>query len=234
VVKCVFHWMLEVTSGVTVGAPPLGSNTDTATFRFIEEDSRSSEPIIPSSSIRGVWRSATCYASTARGGSCCGTKNPEEAMKIHKLLEERNQVVYRIGNMKLCTVCAIFGLPHVDSIVEFSHAEPIKINNLLLNSTVSVSMRPGIALDDYSGRVQEGKLYYREVLDPGSLLYFKMVVSKPVGNEEDERIERWCELLCTLVSAAKYVEAIGVGRGMAAPRLLAIEEVEEDKTITVV
>ena len=206
VVLARLYFVLQVTRALTVRSPPSGLGLDAETARNPETGSA----YIPSSTLRGVWRTASCYAAHEMGLTCCSSKHPDQVKKAHSALAEAGAVLVEVGREKLCHVCSVFGTANIEGVVSFTDAEP-------LGNTVSTGIRPGIEIDDYTGRVSRGKLYFVETVEPGSLFRFRIEVAA-----EPPRLPL-CRTVELLARAALYVEAVGVGSGAARPYLWRVE-----------
>ncbi|HID40690.1 MAG TPA: hypothetical protein EYP33_00850, partial [Pyrodictium sp.] len=160
------HFVLQVTRALTVRSPPSGLGLDAGTARSPETGS----VYIPSSTLRGVWRTASCYAAHEMGLTCCGSKHPDRVKKAHSVLAEAGAILVEVSNEKLCHVCSVFGTANIEGVVFFTDAEP-------LGSIVSTGVRPGIEIDDYTGTVSRGKFYLVEAVEPGSLFRFHIDVA---------------------------------------------------------
>lgn len=204
------HFVLHVTRALTVRSPPSGLGLDAETARNPETRS----VYIPSSTLRGVWRTASCYAAHEMGLTCCSSKHPDRVKEAHNALARAGAVLVEVDGDKLCHVCSVFGTANIEGVLFFTDAEP-------LGDIVSTGIRPGIEIDDYTGRVSRGKLYFMETVEPGSLFRFHIdVVAEPPGLS-------LCQTLELLAQAALYVEAVGVGSGAARPYLWRVEHVRE-------
>jgi len=190
--------MIYVVTGATViGSAPMRLGVDKETYK----DS-SGEPLIPGPTIKGVLRTAACYAARSLGLSCCGAKNPETMEEVHEVLE--NTVV--INGRRYCHVCALFGAPGLGSALAVESARP-------LNGVYSLGVRPGLEIDDYTLTAREARLYYYEVIEPGSLFSGEIVVDLNVLEERGIR----CDALRLLLTGLGYVEAVGTGHGLVKP-----------------
>ena len=213
----VLRFVLQVTKALTVSVPParLGIDAETVKDRLARGGrgrASPTTPVIPASTLKGVWRTSACYAANEMGLACCGTKNPDLMNEIHLVFERGGVRLVTVEGRRVCHVCALFGLSGVSSAVYFEDAYP-------LGYLVAVGIRPGIEVDDYSSTVRRGKLYFVEVVEPGSLF------TVDVGLTLDGRFGDsfgLCQAVELLVRASEYVEAVGVGRGAARPYLYSV------------
>jgi len=192
--------LLQVTRALAIRSPPLTSGVDHETFK----DKRGI--VLPASSIKGVFRTAACYAASELGLSCCSTKNPEAIDKMHNLLAKRGTSLVEVKGKKVCHVCALFGFPGYRGALVFEDAEPVP-------GTVTIDIYPGIEIDDYTGTVSTGKLYFIEAVNPGSLFYTSVTVTE-LGRE---LAGEPCWPFKLLLRGLDYVEAVGLGSGAARP-----------------
>jgi CRISPR/Cas system CSM-associated protein Csm3 (group 7 of RAMP superfamily) len=205
--RLTIHLLLKVTSALTVGSPPQVFSVDAATAR--DEEGRI---YIPSSSIRGSWRTAACYAAYSAGLTCCGTKDPDEISKRHSSLKDDEAVVWN-GN-KLCHVCAVFGSPGYQGIIVFDDAYPV-------DEAYTLGIRPGIEIDDYTGTTVRGKLFHTEVIEPGSL--FRTAITILDNPQSPGSQLPPCTILRLIIGAADFFEAVGLGKGSARPFIERVE-----------
>lgn len=212
----VFRFVLQVTRALTVSVPPtrLGIDAETIKDRLAGGGRQASSmtPIIPASTLKGVWRTSACYAANEMGLVCCGTKSPDLMGKMHLVFEDGGARLVTVHGRRVCHVCALFGLSDVPSAVYFEDARP-------LDYLVAVGVRPGIEIDDYSGTARRGRLYFVEVIEPGSL--FTVDVGLVLDGRFGESFGL-CQAVELLIRASEYVEAVGVGRGAAKPYLYSV------------
>ena len=195
--------ILQVTRALSVRTPPTLLGLDRETFR---DHGRVK---IPASSLRGVFRTASCYAAISLGLTCCATRNPELMDMVHRRLEEEGRPLVEVGGRRVCHVCSLYGFPGHRGILVFEDAEP-------LPGAVTTSIYPGIEIDDYTGTVARGKLYFIEAVNPGSLFHTTITLEgqpPTMGEGEEGR----CWPLKLLLTALNYVEAVGLGNGAARP-----------------
>ena len=225
--------LLQVTAGLTIRSAPVRTILDMETYRA--SDGR---VIIPSSSIKGALRHAACHAAQRLGLTCCGAKAPDIMIQRHSLLASRQLGLCYRGDegtaIPLCHVCALFGSTQYMSPLTLEDAEPVDIVN-----TVQL---PGIEIDDYTGTVASGKLYFREAVVPGTLFTARIHVDLdrldalyrpgPKGCNGGEAIAPgekcwWLELLA---EALRLLEAIGIGAGSARAWIISVEVNERRAT----
>ena len=206
--------LLQVTRALAIRSPPLTSGVDHETFK----DERGI--VLPASSIKGVFRTAACYAALELGLSCCSTKNPEAINKVHDLLARRGVSLVEVKGRKLCHVCALFGAPGYRGVLVFEDGE-------LVPGSVTISIYPGIEIDDYTGTVSRGKLYFVEAVNPGSLFYTSITLAEASRELAGES----CWPLELVLGSLGYVEAVGLGSGAARPYIYKVI-VEDDEALT--
>ena len=192
--------LLQVTRALAIRSPPLTSGVDHETFK----DERGI--VLPAPSIKGVFRTAACYAALELGLSCCSTKNPKSIDEIHRSLAERGVSLVDVNGERVCHVCALFGFPGRRGVLVFEDAE-------LVPGAVTISIYPGIEIDDYTGTVSTGKLYFIEAVNPGSLFYTSVTMTAT----SQELARGSCWPLELVLRSLDYVEAVGLGSGAARP-----------------
>ncbi len=211
--KVILDFVLQVTRALTIGSAPAAIGVDAETVKKPD-----GTPLIPSSALRGAWRMAACFAADELGMTCCREKHPDRINAAHNVMQRKGarllEVDVGLGGShvaeKVCHVCAVFGKPRLQGIVYFTDAEPVEGLAPLL------SVRPGVEIDDYTGRVAEGKLYFMEAVEVGSL--FAHSIELDVLEARRRGLGAGKAVLL-LVEAARYVEPLGLGRGAVRPYL---------------
>ncbi len=218
--------LLQVTAGLTIRSAPTRTILDVETYRA--SDGR---VIIPSSSIKGALRHAACYAAPQLGLTCCGRRSPEGMVQRHALLASKGLgLCYRDEDdavIPLCHVCGLFGSVRYMSPLFIEDAEPVDMVN-----TVQL---PGIEVDDYTGTVASGKLYFREAIVPGTLFEAKIHVDlgrvgalyspgpRGCGGGEAAAPRDRCWWLKLLSGALRLLEAVGIGAGAVRAWITGVE-----------
>jgi CRISPR-associated RAMP protein (TIGR02581 family) len=185
--ECLITGYIVAKSPLRVGVgreAPLGSPVDLAVLRVRFADGRSS-PVIPGSSLKGVFRSTAIQLARAKNlrvcsGLSCGTCMDSEYSAGESLLE-RIESLLRKGlvsealeefDKSACLLCKIFGAPSFAGHVVVSDAYPIDENGNVLETLTGI--RAGIAINRRTGATYPGALYHVEYVEPGSRFRFSI------------------------------------------------------------
>ena len=204
--------LLQVTASLTIRAAPLDMVVDAATYR--RHRGGEEKVVIPSTSIKGALRQAACIAAPSIGLTCCGEKNPEKLQEAHQGLGDKGLL---IDGKRLCHVCGLFGATGHRGYLATSDAEPVE--------PLVTAILPGIEIDDYTGTVSRGKLFFREAVPPGYLFTTWLEVDSDVSKLGDG-----CWWIRLLAAAVPLLEAVGIGSGAARAWITVIEAAQEAAT----
>jgi CRISPR-associated RAMP protein (TIGR02581 family) len=164
---------------------PLGSAVDLAVLRINLNGKL--VPYIPSSSLKGVFRSTAIQLANRKGltvcsglskGTCMDLRYPEFDGKtlLEKIQEEIRNRNYRraieLFHEKACLLCKVFGAPSFTGHSEFNDSYPINEKGEVLDAPVGV--RTGIAINRRTGAVHMGALYQVEYVEPGARFRFSI------------------------------------------------------------
>ena len=166
--------------------PPIGAPVDIAVYRV------NGKPIIPGSSLKGVFRSFIESIAASMG------------FKVHDPWD-RQAIEDEARNNDFCIVCGIFGNTELASHVRVYDAEPL--------NEARTFTKTGIGIDREFGGVKPGNLFNEELVCPRLEWSFKMDVYNirlfltPIDEGEDRRGRILRVLLDTLMSTGISVGA---------------------------
>jgi CRISPR-associated RAMP protein (TIGR02581 family) len=166
--------------------PPIGAPVDIAVYRV------NGKPIIPGSSLKGVFRSFIESIAASMG------------FKVHDPWDHQ-AVEDEVKNNDFCIVCGIFGNRELASHVRIYDAEPL--------NEARTFTKTGIGIDREFGGVKPGNLFNEELVCPGLEWDFRMdlynikLFPKPVGEGEDKRGKILRVLFDTLLNTGISVGA---------------------------
>jgi len=166
--------------------PPIGAPVDIAVYRV------NGKPIIPGSSLKGVFRSFIESIEASMG------------FKVHDPWD-RQAVEDEARNNDFCIVCGIFGNGELASHVRIYDAEPL--------NEARTFTKTGIGIDREFGGVKPEILFNEELVCPGLEWSFRMDVYNirlfltPIDEGEDRRGRILRVLLDTLMSTGISVGA---------------------------
>lgn len=142
--------------------PPIGASVDIAVYRI------GGKPVIPGSSLKGVFRSFAESLATSI------------ASKIHDPWDYE-AVENEAENNNFCLICSIFGSGELASHVRIYDAYPI--------NEARTFTKTGIGIDREFGGVKPGNLFVEEFVNPGVEWNFRMDVFniKLFPEPEDDR-----------------------------------------------
>jgi len=182
-----------VVSPLHVGAGQQGTSLSTVDNYLITRIMPDGErlPYIPGSSLKGAIRSTVemilrsmvgkdkCCDVVAKNGACIsrpiegGNKTVED--KIKELLEKESpEEVEKFIEDHLCEACKIFGNTCYASRVYVMDAVPSKDQNG--KYMVYRGTRTGVAIDREKGKVETGKLFVTEYVEPSSMFDFQIIL----------------------------------------------------------
>ena len=166
--------------------PPIGAPVDIAVYRV------NGKPIIPGSSLKGVFRSFIESIAASMG------------FKVHAPWD-RQAVEDEARNNDFCIVCGIFGNGELASHVRIYDAEPL--------NEARTFTKTGIGIDREFGGVKPEILFNEELVCPGLEWSFRMdvynirLLPEPVEEGEDRRGKILRVLLDALMSTGISVGA---------------------------
>lgn len=142
--------------------PPIGAPVDIAVYRI------NGKPVIPGSSLKGVFRS---FAESLVTSTMSQNHDPWN----HEAIENEAK------NNNFCLICSIFGNSELASHVRIYDAHPI--------SEARTFTKTGIGIDREFGGVKPGNFFVEEFVNPGVEWVFRMDVFniKLFPEPEDER-----------------------------------------------
>ena len=163
-------------------------------------------PFIPSTTLRGVSRTAAYLASSIAGIPACNEKEPSAISRRHRELFG--------DSSKICPVCGVWGAPSVEGALWFSDAL----------AEVGSSARfqlPHLEIDDYTGHSRLGSFYFEEAVATGSVFRGTIII---YGDRLERNAARlgigrinYCGLAKLFIASLMLIPAVGIGRsGIAA------------------
>lgn len=191
--------MLVPLSSLHVGGEPGLKGLELAVAR----DS-TGKPFIPSTTVRGVLRTAAYLASDLANIMACKEREPEEIAKAHRQLFG--------GGNKLCPVCSMWGAPRFESALGVSD---FRLASLVV---ASVTQLPHVEIEDYTGRARRGALYIEEVVPAGTpftgeLFINTLLVSERTAGGLVGGVKDKCTLYKLLIASLLLATVVGLGRG---------------------
>lgn len=136
-------------------------------YRVNEESVLKLVPIIPGSSIKGVFRSN----SEKLLGNCCDIVGSKKSNKCLTRIREREEKNRKENNKKIltgtdiyllnCPACRLFGNLRLKSRISFKDAYPKEGYEPIMN------IRNSVAIDRFTGAAKEGALFDIEVVEDG-------------------------------------------------------------------
>ncbi|NLL06130.1 MAG: CRISPR-associated RAMP protein [Clostridiaceae bacterium] len=137
------------------------------TYRVDKESNFKLNPILPGSSIKGVFRSN----SERLLGNCCdivGSKKTNKCLSKVKLEEEKNkkekngkQLTGTDIYLMNCAACRLFGNLNLKSRISFKDAYPKEGHEPIMN------IRNNVAIDRFTGAAKDAALFDSEVVEDG-------------------------------------------------------------------
>lgn len=171
------------------------------------------KPFIPSTTVRGVLRTAAYLASDLAGIPACKEREPEEIARAHRQLFG--------GGNKLCPVCSLWGAPRFESALRVSdfRLASLAVASLIQSATRGTRL-PHVEIEDYTGRARTGALYIEEVVPAGTPFTGEVfidtgLVSRRVAEGLVGGVKDKCTLYKLLIASLLLAPVIGVGRGSA-------------------
>lgn len=181
--------IIESTSPLRIGAgkaPKVSATVDLPIMmiRYILNNDEIDLPVIPGSSIKGVFRNYAVKLAKMKNIKVCqgipkNTCMDENAgdislsKKLQNYLKDRmDEEAKKLVKDKVCILCKIFGSPNLLSKVYFSDAIPLNKNGKIMNFKIGV--KAGIAIDRKTGTTKKQALYFVEYVEPGSRFFWEI------------------------------------------------------------
>jgi len=159
--QTVLEGKIRLDSALNIGGAELDDKADNPVIKI--KINGVDTPYIPGSSLKGVMRSEIERVFRSIGEEVCEIPNVHDG---------------KDGN-DYCAVCGIFGGMGLSAHVRVNDAFPLKEN-------VTISLKPGVAINRTLGTAQSGALYNMEIVHPSQLFNFKMIIDNiPIVDAQD-------------------------------------------------
>ncbi len=181
---------LENISPLRVGAGRTPFLSSTVDLPVLKVNIRGEDvPIVPGSSIKGVFRSYAVKLARRKGLNVCQGIPQNTCMdykislsgtlfeRVESLLKENKDMEAReLVKEKVCLLCKIFGAPGLYSNINFLDMMPI---NLVTGERYpfKLGIKTGIAINRRTGAAKRGALYFVEFVEPRSRFFFEVSIS---------------------------------------------------------
>lgn len=112
-------------------------------------------PIIPGSTLKGVFRTHYEWLTSCFEGKCCDIFDENCSGIIGKNIKEAEKIYN-----KMCSACKLFGSTAIASRIRFLDAYP--------NENIVLGVRNGVAINRITGGAERNALYDFEVVEKGT------------------------------------------------------------------
>lgn len=135
------------------------------------------KPIIPGSSLKGVFRAAYESIFDENCEWCERKASKEEKQKFNKYLERIAENGSLPGDFNICDKCLLFGNNFIRGRLYFTDVYP---------ENFKLAVRDGVMIDRDFERAAENRKYDFEVIEPGAVFKVEMVAV----NVEEEHLKK--------------------------------------------